>query len=145
MYRKYKVLLWILFVGWTLMIFARSMQTAQASTEESTVVLELLQRVFAVDLTENQVRKMAHFAEFAVLGALAQLAFGGFIKTRKAGVAFSVVAGLVIALCDETVQLFVEGRSGEVKDVWLDLLGAITGALVLFAIRVLWGRKRPNP
>lgn len=144
MYRKYKWLFFVLFSGWTVMIFTRSMQNAQVSTEESALVLELLKRLFPVDMTIGQVRKVAHFAEFAVLGVLAQLAFGGFFRTGRAGVAFSVVAGLVIALCDETVQLFVEGRSGEVKDVWLDLLGAITGALFAFAIRALIRKKKSD-
>ncbi len=142
MCRKYKWLLWALFAGWTLMIFTRSMQSAPASDHESAVILELLNRILPGEFTMHQVRKAAHFAEFAVLGVLAQLLFGGFCRTGRAGVVFSVVAGLIIALCDETVQLFVEGRSGQVKDVWLDLLGAITGALITFAARALTRRKR---
>ena len=37
----------------------------------------------------------------------------------------------MIPFVDETIQLFVEGRSGQVSDVWLDLAGALCGLLGL--------------
>lgn len=142
MCRKYKWLLWALFAGWTLMIFTRSMQSAPASTQESVLVQKILEHMFRVDITISQIRKTAHFIEFAVLGVLAQLVFGGFCRTAKGGIAFSIIAGLAIALCDETIQLFAAGRSGEVRDVCLDLLGAVTGALIALVVRILIRRTR---
>lgn len=139
--RKYMWLLCGLFAAWTLMIFTRSMQPAPASNQESEAVLELLQRIFPVELTMYQIRKAAHFLEFAVLGVLAQLMVGGLCRSRKRSVLFAVVAGLVIALCDETIQLFVLGRTGQVKDIWLDLSGAISGALIACVLRFLVQRK----
>ena len=47
------------------------------------------------------------------------------------------------ALCDETIQLFVPGRSGQITDVWLDTAGYLTGALLTLLIFRLC-RKRPE-
>ena len=135
--RKGKWLICALFVAWTLMIFNRSMQPAAVSDQESGALLGFLQDFLPLKLTMYQIRKAAHFAEFAVLGILAQLLFGGFCRTARGSILFAVFAGLVIALCDETIQLFVLGRTGQVKDIWLDVSGAVSGALAVAAIRWL--------
>ena len=46
-----------------------------------------------------------------------------------------LLLGLLTALCDETIQLFVEGRSGQISDVWLDAAGIATGALLIWIFR----------
>ena len=67
-------------------------------------------------------RKIAHVAEFAVLGALLLRA------TRRPAVAVAL-AGLY-AISDEVHQLFVEGRHGSPVDVGIDTLGALAGVIV---------------
>ena len=52
-------------------------------------------------------------------------------------------SGALAALCDETIQLFVPGRSGQIADVWLDTAGCLTGALLTLLIFRLC-RKRPE-
>ena len=140
--KKYFWLICMLFAAWTLMIFTRSMQPAEISDQESGLVLEIIGRFLPMDLTMYQIRKAAHFLEFAVLGILAQIMFGGLCRTWKGSVLFSIVAGLVIALCDETIQLFVLGRTGQVKDIWLDLSGAMSGALLTTVVRFFIKQNR---
>lgn len=41
-----------------------------------------------------------------------------------------------IPLADETFQLFTEGRSGQVGDVWLDISGLAAGSL--FAVGICY-------
>ena len=142
MRRKYMWLVCGLFVAWTLMIFSRSMQPAAISKQESEVVQELLHHSFSMELTVHRVRKSAHLSEFAVLGVLAQLMFGGLCRRWKESALFAVMTSLVIALCDETIQLFAFGRSGQVEDIWLDLCGAVSGVLVVLVFRFLVQRKR---
>ena len=36
------------------------------------------------------------------------------------------------ALCDETLQKFVEGRAPEIKDIWLDFGGAVVSILIFW-------------
>ena len=45
-----------------------------------------------------------------------------------------VRAAFFAAFCDETLQLFIPGRSGEVKDVWIDFAGALCGCLFLWLL-----------
>ena len=55
----------------------------------------------------------------------------------------ALLPGTLAALCDETIQLFVPGRSGQIADVWLDTAGYLTGALLTLLIFRLC-RKRPK-
>ena len=70
-------------------------------------------------------RKIAHAAEYAVLGALLARAL------RSPAVA--VLAGVLYAVSDEVHQAFVPGRLGSPVDVAIDAVGVVAGV-------VLWGR-----
>jgi len=64
-------------------------------------------------------RKLAHVAEYAVLGALLARAVGGW------GVALAL--GAAYALSDEVHQSFVAGRRGAPLDVLIDSVGVALG------------------
>ena len=88
------------------------------------------------------VRKTAHFTEYAVLGF-----FMGLQCVRRDGRSrFLLPEGLCFtaALVDECIQLFVDGRAGQLRDVCIDLAGATLGLLIaltlLSAVRA-WYRK----
>ena len=118
-------LLWIGF------ILSRSMKPAVLSAEESGRVLELVQRVLP-QATDHFVRKLAHFTEFFVLGALV----GGSISLLFRPMLLLPLVGCVgVAVLDELLQKLYEGRSGEVKDMLLDSLGALCALLLL---RLFW-------
>ena len=72
-------------------------------------------------------RKLAHAAEYAVLGALLVRAL------RRPGVA--VALGVLYAVTDEVHQSFVAGRLGSPIDVAIDAVGVVCGVL-------LWERAR---
>jgi VanZ family protein len=67
-------------------------------------------------------RKIAHTAEYAVLGALLVRATG------RAGLAFAL--GTLYAISDELHQSFVPGRHGSLIDVAIDALGVAIGVVV---------------
>jgi VanZ family protein len=67
-------------------------------------------------------RKIAHAAEYAVLGALLARALG------RPGVA--VLAGVLYAVSDEVHQVFVPGRLGSPIDVAIDAVGVVAGVLL---------------
>jgi VanZ family protein len=64
-------------------------------------------------------RKTAHAAEYAILGALLLRA------TRRTGLAFALA--VLYAASDEFHQTFVEGRVGAIHDVAIDAVGAAIG------------------
>ncbi|MFN2468740.1 MAG: VanZ family protein [Gaiellaceae bacterium] len=68
-------------------------------------------------------RKLAHAAEYAILGALLLRALGSELPALAAAVAYAVT--------DEVHQSFVEGRRGAPLDVAIDGLGVLAGLLVL--------------
>lgn len=67
-------------------------------------------------------RKLAHTAEYAVLGALLARATG------RAGLA--VALGSLYAVSDEVHQMFVPGRMGSPVDVAIDAVGVTIGVLL---------------
>lgn len=116
-----------LFVLWALFIFSNSMlpaiESSNISGGLSYKIYELLNINIDFELFHTFIRKCAHFIEYAILGVFAGFAFKKeyFIKI--------VLLCILVASCDETIQLFVEGRSGQISDVLLDSIGSLTGIL----------------
>jgi VanZ family protein len=104
--------LWLPVVAWAALIFALSS------------VPDLGTGLGGWDLV---LRKIAHAAEYAVLGALLLRATG------RAGLA--VALGTLYAASDEIHQSFVPGRSGRPLDVAIDALGVVCGVLVWQSVR----------
>jgi VanZ family protein len=138
---------------WIAVIFLHSLQPADVSAEESSRVLALLRKIVP-GISELFVRKAAHFCEFFVLGCLlfmtvrselqqglfAAAAWGEATKNRLPWLMPSA-GGLLCAVCDEGIQLGVEGRSGEWKDVLLDFAGVCCAVLICRLLSQLLHRK----
>ncbi len=127
---------WVLTAVWLLLIWLQSVLPAELSREESHGLLALLQSALPW-LTDYLIRKIAHFAEYAVLGAL----LFGAVGVRH-GLWFPPCFGLLAALADETIQLLSDGRSGQVSDVWLDLAGFLARWIVITLIAVYRKNRR---
>jgi VanZ family protein len=90
-------------------------------------------------------RKIAHFCEYAILGALLLRALGrgeivlgtGFILSPRL---LSIAAGVAYAATDELHQHFVPGRHAAVRDVAIDAAGVLAGVLLLQSSP--WSAKR---
>jgi VanZ family protein len=72
-------------------------------------------------------RKLAHFAEFGVLGALLFRALG-----REPA---AIALGSAYAVTDELHHAFVPGRVGSPLDWAVDTAGVVTGVLLLSRMR----------
>ena len=72
-------------------------------------------------------RKLAHTAEYAILGALLVRATG------RAGLALAI--GILYAASDEVHQLFVPGRHGSPIDVAIDAVGVAIGIVLWQTVR----------
>lgn len=131
---------------WLGVIFSQSLHSAVESSQYSGRLTRLLQWLLQtdepVDALEHLVRKLAHFAEFFLLGALAAATLAVFGLLAKGSIfhaiAPAVLAGLLVGLCDETLQLTSAGRAAQVSDVWLDWAGYLCGlAFCLFCAKTV--------
>lgn len=120
----------LLTIIWTALIFLHSAMPATASNMESNKLLVIVQGILPW-MTNGVLRKLAHFTEFAILGVFLT---GTYWNTKRFLLARPLFCALFTALCDETLQLFVVGRSGQIGDVWIDFGGACLGTLVLWLI-----------
>ena len=86
--------------------------------------------------SDEIIRKVAHFAEFAVLGVWLTTLFS-LLKIDKAIRVMSVVCcGMFFPLLDETIQMFND-RGPSVRDIWIDIAGYTLGSLIVALIVVI--------
>lgn len=125
----------------TLFIFTQSLLPGDVSGRQSgrivTFILEVLS-VFKIEISYDIlsiiIRKGAHFTEYLLLGFSWMFVF--FEKEYvKIGMKYALILSFFTASIDETIQLFVPGRSGSMIDVLIDMAGAITGILLLLVFK----------
>ena len=134
--------------AWAVFIFIMSSQTAEKSSAVSGGLIEWFLQYSFPDFqsfsVENQTalietfqflfRKTAHFMIYGVLGVFSFLTFVTYQKFLfRIRLAISSLVCLTYAITDEIHQIFVAGRSGELRDVMIDFLGALLGILLLAA------------
>lgn len=124
-----------LLLFWLFFILFHSLQPASVSAVQSQCILSLLHFVFPFPLTQTLLRKAAHFTEFAILSLFTSLLISSHHKLQLPPLPLSIVFCAFVALCDETLQLFADGRAGSLTDVWLDIGGAILGSFLFMATR----------
>lgn len=120
-----------------IMIFTNSAQPAEISSEASTGLLNRILAFLAaigIDtaLTEHKLRKCAHFVEFFMLGCLLIATTRAFTPYMFKHVFISLFIGLFVPVIDETIQIFMPGRSAQVNDILLDFSGVISGFFITF-------------
>lgn len=125
-------ILWLLLTAvFILFIFANSSlpmsDSGRLSAAAAAIVMKMGDMVnvtFSGDL-EHQIRKLAHFIEFAILGWLLCKTYGEFGVARRTGNGYILFIGLFVAVIDEYIQLFSYGRSSQITDVLLDFSGVL--------------------
>lgn len=134
-----------------LFIWGHSCMNGDLSGEESSrlfaVLAPVLRKIFGEAATELFLRKIAHFTEYALLGAelSVRAAQGGTEGLRRDSLRdFSkrLLFCLLVCFLDETIQTFVPGRTGLIRDMWIDLAGAFTGSLLVTALLSFWAKRK---
>ena len=122
---------------WMVVIFMLSHQSASISSGQSGVFVEQLRHIApSVDqqLLTFLVRKGAHIFAYFVLGilifnALWRVDLSKFKFNRPA--MLSIIVCALYAVSDEFHQLFVSGRSGEIRDIIIDSCAATIGVFII--------------
>ena len=114
---------------------------------------------------EKYLRKAAHMYEYAVMSVLWCIALDAWKyvgvavhpepdtddRRKHPGIKEFIRPGIVLFVCliyavsDEFHQIFVDGRSGEIRDVCLDFGGAVIGVLLGAFIVFIYRRRRQKP
>ena len=132
----------ILFIFITVgLIWGASVQSGEASQALSRGVLERVKPALEVvvgagNATDYLVRKLAHFTEFAAFGLQLALLLILFGRVRPQSVVNCAFLGLLVAVIDETIQIF-SYRGSQLQDVWLDFAGLCAGLLATLGIYLL--------
>lgn len=145
-----RVLLSLSLVAFVVWIFSNSLRVATDSAAQSQSVTQKIQDLFKViapgsfiatatgedfDLLEDIIRVLAHFAEFALLGALCVWNYRAYTKDKR-WMFLPFLVGTLVSVVDEILQYFTPGRAFEWLDVGIDLGGVLVGGL--FAFFTLW-------
>lgn len=141
----------ILSIIWMTVIFLFSAQDSLDSTEMSMTtsyhMVEAADKLFNLGMAstkmlelaeeiEGTIRKIAHMTEFAILFFFVGIVCKSFVldtskKELIKRILFALGFTTIYAASDEIHQLFVPGRHGCVKDVFIDVAGAIAVVLIV--------------
>ena len=147
--RTRKILYFTALLFWIAFIFSNSLRPGDASNEQSNFVTSSLNDLLALfsgslSLTGGFVRMLAHVGEFFVLGALLSISEPILERHSQLYLWCISLAGIAIAVVDETIQYFVPGRSMSLLDIWLDAIGAVLGVWFLFFLRHIRKQRQKN-
>lgn len=84
------------------------------------------------ELLDLALKKVAHFGEYAILGALLWRAISGRLSGFPARLLVGVALGSLYAATDEIHQSFVPGRQPAFSDLLIDSVGTAAGLAVLY-------------
>ena len=131
-------------------IFSNSIDNAEESTEKSNIVHVVVNKIAKTlgmkkEISKSFIRQSAHFLEFAALGfsSALTLIFALAPDPRRAlsprlafaGAALPFCA--LIALIDEYIQTFSDGRVFDIVDIFTDTAGSCVGALFTVSVYLL--------
>lgn len=130
--KKKKIFYFLLIIFFMIIIFFFSNQNNNSSDNISKGLIKKFLLLFNVNDKElintlnYPIRKLAHFTFFFLLG----FSFVSFFKELNMSkyIIISVVICLIYACFDEFHQIFINGRTAKIFDVFIDMSG------VLFAI-----------
>ena len=129
---------------WMLVIFLMSSEVAGTSSARSDEIVRTIQSIGVnapADLLTFLVRKAAHISAYFVLGILLFNLLKEYDLGVKKMIFISIAIAMLYACSDEIHQVFVPGRSGEVRDVLIDTAGAAVGVIVYAALSARFYKK----
>ena len=142
---KYALLILILLN--LVFIFLQSALPPEESSKESDTIGDIIEEIIPPDtkpgeFIQTNLRKIAHFVEFASLGALVSTYLILFYR-KRAAILLSFPSALMTGFFDETIQLF-SGRGTSVKDVWIDFFGFACASVLFYTVWLIFSLIRKN-
>lgn len=143
-----KIIYTILLIIWMVVIFLFSNQNAAKSESISdkvtSGVIDIAEtitnqevknekRSTLIEETRFFIRKSAHFTLYFILGILTYLTFSSY--SIKNPILYSISFCFLYAGSDEIHQIFSDGRTAKLLDVFIDTIGASIGILLILLVK----------
>lgn len=135
---------WIPVLVVMIVIYIHSAKPAEVSDSSSTPIAQALIRIYDLTLGVEEkesypqrlsvanflVRKAAHIIEYTILSLC--MAWPLWIRKLRGRrfMMLNFLTCLAYAASDEFHQLYVEGRSGNLRDIGIDAIGCLLGTLI---------------
>ena len=119
----------LLVIAWMIFIFVMSNFNATESSNQSNFIVNIISHLFNItniNLLTFIIRKLAHFTEYLILGIL----ISNYLNSYHKKIYLSTIICFVYAISDEVHQIFVPGRSFQIRDIIIDTMGAIFGIII---------------
>ncbi|WP_461207185.1 VanZ family protein [Clostridium sp. DL1XJH146] len=138
------ILSWMAVILWMVLIFKLSSQVADTSNGLSkgitAKVIAIIESVVSnvhldMDTFNHIVRKNAHFFAYFILGILAINAMRSIGKVLWSDVVITILFCVFYAMSDEIHQFYVPGRGPQIKDVFIDSMGALCGIIIYLLLK----------
>ena len=120
----------VMLILWMIFIFIMSHTSAVSSSNQSGFIVNFINNILKIDnveLLETLIRKLAHLFEYFILGILMINYFKNY--NIKNYILILVILCFIYACTDEIHQLFIPGRDGNIKDVFIDTFGSFIGII----------------
>ena len=137
-----KIIKLILVILWMLLIFSFSNQKAIKLSDGLIVKVAniFVDKELSIEKQEEIlekyttiVRKTAHFVIYLILGILViNLVCEYNVKNI---ILISLIICMLYSISDEFHQLFIDGRSGEIRDILIDTIGSLSGITAYYILR----------
>ena len=153
-----KIIKLLLIVCWMMYIFSFSNDTGVVSTKKSDgLIIKIVETISNKKLSNDEkekwvrylvvpVRKSAHLVIYLILGLLIYSFVLEFLFSNLKSFLLTISSSFLYACSDEIHQMIVSGRSGQISDVLLDMLGVLLGIIIYKFIferrRVYESKKR---
>jgi VanZ family protein len=112
-------------------MFYFSTQTAIDSSIQSQFFIDLIYKLSGVRLNSYIIRKLAHVFMFMMISISIVIFVYMLSNNIIVSIGISSLISIGYACLDEYIQTFIEGRSGNIKDVMIDCIGVIIGILII--------------
>lgn len=150
-----RIILILSIIIWMGSVFVFSNQSAMDSSSSSEKTTKFIMQFYPsvktmeekqkqeIEIRMNSVvRKMAHYSIYTLGGVLIACLINTYDFSDKKKIVYGQIAGTLYAMTDEIHQYFVEGRSAEIRDVFLDSLGIATGIILVMIIYKMIKKKK---
>lgn len=135
-----KLLVFLLIISTLAFIFIQSMLPPEKSSEQSSAVGEIIEEIIPPETpvggyVQSNIRKIAHFVEFAALGVWVSLFIILFYRKKKY-IFSSFLFAFTVAFVDESIQV-ISKRGPAITDVWIDFFGFSSIAVIIYTVSTL--------